>query len=374
MTSEQNQTPFGELPGALVEEMLNRSEQIGNDLYESYSAIQQRKESIKKQLIDSNFLQYKSEFGNPRIPTTCGVDGAKAIERLLSMDFAACAAVGVEGITPPAESRTWECPTHDVFISPLLHHAANPRVIGGKMLSMETILASNAPHDLVFLDGSFTTALIHVNAAVSAALESNDTILKEIILTRFEEFLQSYKLILKSSRTDKIYASLPKYTTKRELGEKFNWPKNFDDRAVLTTILRPGEMIKPTSLKQDGEWHLKSESTDLDDLISDVIEALKEIHVLYYRPNPWTPVLRIEVAKSIADNPSRLAVLLQGIEFQCGAPGIIEPYPLFIADRMVKNLSTGLSAIRQCSTNQMVELDTSSDLSDIFFMMHEYRT
>jgi hypothetical protein len=374
MTSEQNQTPFGELPGALVEEMLNRSEQIGNDLYESYSAIQQRKESIKKQLTDSNFLRYKSEFGNPRIPTTCGVDGARAIDRLLSMDFAACAAVGVEGITPPAESRKWECPTHEVYISPLLHHAANPRVIGGKMLSMETILASNAPHDLVFSDGSFTTPLIHVNAAVNAALESKDSKLKDIILANFEEFLLGYKIILESSRTDKIFASLPKYTTKRELGEKFGWPPDFDDRAVLTTILRPGELIKPTPLKQDAEWHLKSPSSDFDDLIADVIHALTKIHVLYYRPNPWTPVLRIEIAKSIADNPSRLGVLLQGIEFQCGAPGIIEPYPLFIADRMVKNLSTGLSAIRQCSTSQMVELDNSSDLSDIFFMMHGYRT
>jgi len=372
MTSDQS--PFGELPGALVEEMLSRSEQIGADLYNSYSDIQQRKESIKEELINSNFLRYKSEFGNPRIPTTCGVDGARAIERLLSMDFAACAAVGVEGITPPAESRRWECPTHEVFISPLLHHAANPRVIGGKMLSMETILASNAPHDLVFSDGSFTTPLIHVNAAVNAALESNDSKLKEIILTHFEEFLLGYKLILESSRTDKIFASLPKYTTKRELGEKFGWPPNFDDRAVLTTILRPGELIKPISLKQDAEWHLKSPSSDFDDLVADVIQGLKKIHVVYYRPNPWTPVLRIEVAKSIADNPARLGVLLQGIEFQCGAPGIIEPYPLFIADRMVKNLSTGLSAIRQCSTNQMVELDNSSDLSDIFFMMHGYRT
>ena len=375
MTSEQTQSPFGELPGALVEEMLNKSEQIGTDLYNSYSAIKQNKESIKKQLVSSGKLQHESIYGNPRIPTTCGVDGARAIERLLSMDFAACAAVGVEGLTPPAESRKWEGPTHDVYISPLVHHIANPRVIGGKMLSMEAILASNAPHDLVFLDGSFTTPLIHVNAAMNAALESKDQKLKDIIINQFEDFLKSYKMILESSRTDKIFASLPKYTTKRELGEEFGWPQQYDDRAVLTTILRPGELIKPTPLKQDADaWHLKAPSDEYNQLIDDVISALSKIHVLYYRPNPWTPVLRIEISNSIVKNDARLGTLLQGIKFQCGAPGIMEPYPLFIADRMVKNISTGLSAIRQCSTRQMVELDNTPDLSDIFFIMTRYRT
>ncbi len=375
MTSEQNLFPFGELPGALVEEMLNKSEQIRYDLFNSYSVIRDKKELMRKQLEDNGFLKYEYEYGNPRPPTTCGIDGARVIERLLSIDYAACAAVGVEGLTPPSEIRKWEGPTHEVFISPLAHHLANPRVIGGKMLSMEVILASNAPHDLVFLDGSSTTPLIHINAAINAALNSKDKKLIDIIVTNFAEFLESYKLIIESARTDKIFACLPKYTTKREIGERFGWPQGFDDRAILTTILRPGELITPTPLQQDVEdWHIKSPSDEFSDSIDAVLSSFSNIFILYYRPNPWTPALRIEVSKSIVSNSARMGTLLQGIKYQCEAPGIIEPYPLFIADRMVKHLGPGLSAIRQCSTQQIVELDNNPDMSDIFFIMHGYRT
>jgi len=375
MTSEQNQSPFGELPGALVEEMLNKSELIGSDLFSSYSTIRDNKDSMRKQLEKNGDLTSEYEYGNPRPPTTCGIDGARVIERLLSIDYAACAAVGVEGLTPPSELRKWEGPTHEVYISPLVHHLANPRVIGGKMLSMEVILASNAPHDLVFLDGSITTPLIHINAAVSAASNSHDQKLIDLIQGNFAELLEGYKQIIESARTDKIFACLPKYTSKREIGEKLNWPQQFDDRAILTTLLRPGELIKPTPLQQNvEEWHIKSPSDEFSEPIENLISSFKNIYIFYYRPNPWTPALRIEISKSIVDNPARMGTLLQGIKYQCDAPGIIEPYPLYIADRMVKHLITGLSAIRQCTTRQMVELDDNPDLSDIFFIMHGYRS
>ena len=67
-----------------------------------------------------------------------------------------------------------------------------------------------------------------------------------------------------------------------------------------------------------------------------------------------------------------MSILLKAIEYQ-SAKGIIEPYPLYIADRMVKHLTEGLQAIRQ-STTQNIARKYEGDVSDIFMSMHSYRT
>jgi len=365
------QTPFAELPEALVEEMLSRSELVGDKLYESFKEIQNNKAKIRKQLQDQNILKHDAEVGYPGIPTTCGVDGSYAVERLLATDFAACAAVAIEGLTPPSEKRHWEKPHHRVFIHPEKHDPDTGTVIRGLMMEMELELAAKAPHDIVFLDGSLTTPLIYMHQAVNKMLKSDDTTMAKNLTDNFKNFLDSYKSILESSRTDKLWASMPKYTTNRELGKRFNWSSHYDDKAILTTILSPGEFTSPISLEEpQTPWHLKLPTGDIDKNFDGII---KRVHVLYYRPHNWTPAFRIEIASSIATNTSRIAVLLQGLKYQCGTPGILEPYPLYIADRMVKHLGSAIPAFRQTATRRMTELH-EGDIGEIFFSMHGYRT
>jgi len=169
---------------------------------------------------------------------------------------------------------------------------------------------------------------------------------------------------------------MPKYTTKRELGKKLNWPSHYDDRAILTTILSPGEFTTPISLDQPLQpWHLRLPSDDkgLERLKDEMLSAIRRLYVIYYRPHNWMPTLRIEIASSIATNNSRIAVLLQGLKYQCGTPGIFEPYPLYMADRMVKHLGSAIPAFRQTATRRMAELH-QGDAGEIFFSMHGYRT
>ena len=47
---KSEQTPFAELPEALVEEMLSESELVGESLYTAFKEIQERKERIRRQL------------------------------------------------------------------------------------------------------------------------------------------------------------------------------------------------------------------------------------------------------------------------------------------------------------------------------------
>lgn len=372
----KKEQPFAELPEALVEEMLSKSEMIGENLYGAFKEIQENKEKIRRQLQDENILKKDSEVGYPGIPTTCGVDGSYVVERLLATDFAAGAAVAIEGLTPPSEKRHWEKPHHRVLIHPEKHDPDTGTVIRGIMMEMELELAAKAPHDMVFLDGSLTTPLIFMNQAINKVLGSDETAIGKRLVEKFEDFLVSYKTILEAARTDKLWVSMPKYTTRRELGKRLKWSSHYDDRAILTTILSPGEFTTPIPLDQPLQpWHLRLPHADkeLERLKNEVLSGVERLYVIHYKPHNWTPALRIEIASSIATNNPRIALLLQGVKYQCGTPGIIEPYPLYMADRMVKHIGSAIPALRQTATRRMTELH-KGDVGEIFFNMHGYRT
>ena len=116
--------------------------------------------------------------------------------------------------------------------------------------------------------------------------------------------------------------------------------------------------------------HYKEE---FDKKLSQVVSTINNLYVCYYKPHSYTPVIRIEVPQAIGSNNYQLAMLLNAINFQCGTPGIMEPYPLFMADRMVKSLSRAIPAFRQTATREMAE-HYADDLSEIFFAMTSYRT
>jgi len=374
------QNPFAELPEALVEEMLSKNKAVGDKVYEYFNEIKKNRSKIREELQKLNILKNDAEVGYAKIPTTCGVDGAYAVERLLGIDFVGCAAVAVEGLTPPFEKRHWEKPYHGLFISPEKHIPEIGIIIRALMMQMELELAVRAPHDIVFLDGSLTTPLVHMNQAVNKVLqlesEGNPTDIGNKLKEKFEQFLKDYKTILESSRTDKLWVGIPKYTTRRELGNLLSSPYHHDDKAMLTMILSPGEFTSPIPLERFNQpWHLALpfEDRKLERLRDEVISAINRIHVMYYKPHKWTPAFRIEIASSIATNSSRIAILLQGLKYQSFTPEIMEPYPLYMADRMVKHFGRALPILRQIVTNRMVELH-QDDMGDIFFYMHEYRT
>lgn len=372
----EEQSVFSELPEALVEEMLEKSNQIGEEILLMFKELKEKKKEIREQLQKSGMLKNDRELEFPQPPTTCGVDGSYAIEKLMAMDLVGCAAVAVEGLTPPFETRHWEAPKHLTFMAHEKRDDDTPSIVRGIMIQMELELAVNAPHDIVMLDGSFTTPIIYMNQAVSKAKEKNTDISEELI-KRFESFLMAYRTILEASNSDKIWVSLPKYTTRQELGKSLGWASHYDDRALMTFILSAGEYTTPIPLEKPiGKWHLASSKDDqkLDRVIDEITSLLEKIHVVYYKPHSWMPALRLEIPSSVATNKSRLSILFQGLRYQCGTAGIMEPYPLFMADRMVKHLGSAMPAFRQSSTRQIIELYEDEDFSEIFFTMHGYRT
>jgi hypothetical protein len=152
----------------------------------------------------------------------------------------------------------------------------------------------------------------------------------------------AYETILDAKRSDKLWVGVPKYTSKREIGGRpdFNWPSNYDDRAILTSILKSGEYTIPVKYEQpENDWHLRlpHKDNELERLLDNILAAITRsissttnlMHsLLFYALSPIS---------NYAMNINYITV--ESDQFQCSTAGIMEPYPLYMADRMVKSLA-----------------------------------
>ena len=371
------ETLFEELPESLVKELLNECEPIGNTLYDELSFLRTEETKLRFQLESNVEVCIDRDNETFLIPSTCAVDGSYVIDKLLSFDIVALAALAVEGLTPPTEEREWPKPTHMSFMKHIPHYEGTTVVARGLMIQYEMILLSNAPHKVKFLDNSLTTPLIYLNQAVKKLDDIPDNDIKEKFIVTLKEALEAYLIILTSPQNDKHFVGAPKYSTRREIGAKLNTKLKWDDKAILGKLLRNGEYTKPLKLsKQKGDdWHLRmpKELEYLQSLVGKITEAIENIHVIYYRPKPWFPALRLEVSSLIANNTARIGEVLKGVEYQCASSAIMEPYPLYMADRMVNHLSRALPAIRQAVT-QHTALKWKDNPGEIYLTMHGYRT
>lgn len=372
--------PFADLPAGLVEEVLNQTAAVGDVLVASFKDLRDKRACLRSDLTTSKQLISDSSLGYPAPPTTCAADGSYAVERLLSVDLAAAAAVAVEGLTPPSEKRFWEQPTYSTYIVAEPHCAETATILRAVMLGRELLLARKAPHDLVMLDMTFTLPIIYFNQALNQAPASPQLQCSQEFLLHCCDYLEAYRDLLQASRSDKHYIALPKYSTRREVSNKLKWPGNQDDRSLLSQLLEAGELTRPIELEQpDQQWHfnlgklnteIKAKAKTLTD---EVVALLHSLRVISYKPQPWLPALRVEMGASIATNEYRLATVVHGVKHQCATAGMLEPYPIYLADRTVKALARALPTFRHVAT-QRVSNQYDGDVGDVFFAMHGYRS
>ena len=370
---EVDSPSFLEIPASLVEQMLQKTNEIGDILQSSMHDINRKREKFRLQLEQIGLLDNDINFGNVKPLVSGGVDGAYAVDRLLGTDLLFAAAVGVEGINE-LENGKRIAPNHDVFVYPEKHNPENMISARAIMLEMEIKLAANAPYDIVYLDGSLTTALIHMYKAINF-IENLKSKSSDKIKEDFKDFLISYKKILDLKDTYKYYLGIPKYTSRNDIGKNLHWPENYDDRAILTLILDPGEFTRPKLFTSEEGWHVRLpyEDEELRVLMQQVISGIKNLSVIYYKPHPWCPALRIEMPSATAGDETKLNSILINIKNQCQTPSIMEPFPLYMADRIAKHMAPAIPAYKQIIMNQMTQLNDHNE-KDIFFLMHSYRT
>jgi hypothetical protein len=366
--------PFNELPEALVEELLDQCGSMGETLSHSFRSLFDNKGSIRSDLVENGLLRHDSDLlTNQSYPTTCGVDGAYTLERLLSTDMVAVAGVAVEGLTPPSETRHWEYPHHLCEVLPARHHDKTGLVSKAIMLMMELELASSAPHDVIFLDGSFTTPLINIQQALYT-IDGVDNHLSEILLERMKATMEAYETIVHARRSDQQFVSVPKYTSHNQITKILLKEGVYEDRALLSFVLHAGEYIRPFPFKvPDGLWSFAEPILKETGNLKAIIDGMSNLYVVYYRPYLHSPTFRLELPRSVATDKNRLSMVFEAIRLQCGTPGIFEPYPLYLADRMVKQMGKVIPAIRKATTQEMLQFWDQSE-AEVYLLMHGYRT
>jgi len=377
---------FGDLPQALVEELIAKSDRLGQVVVQSLQGVNTLRESVRTRLESEELLRRFEDLPRVGEPTTCGVDGACVVESLLGYDVVAAVGLATEGLTPPSEQRYWRDPHFCSFINIEPHRQENRSYARALMVTFELEQATKAPHEVVLLDGSFTTPITALHQALSQdALEHQreSSTLLSLLTERASEAVHHYYKILVGERSDQMFVSIPKYTTKRELAEHIRLDQQLDDRALCTLILKPGEFVDPIPLGQPSKsgsgWSgyfltEKFLSQDAVGAKKKVEQALSEnIRVIYFRASAMNPALRVEITKSVASNPHKLATVLAALRSQSAVPGIFEPYPLYYADQMAKSLGTAIPALREILARASTR-DYSGNISDVFFVLHGYRT
>jgi hypothetical protein len=286
---------------------------------------------------------------------------------------AVTAALAIEGLTPPSEKRHWPKPHHISEILTVPHYDTTGSVLRAIMMCMEVELAATAPHDVIMIDGSLTTPLIYINQALGVLSESSDKLV-DIFSSKVETAVENVDIIIESKRSDKIFVALPKYTVKKELSKHILGIGEYEDRGLLTFILESGEYVGPMEKgATSAPLYIERISPKYSGFVRRYLDKIKNLKVIYYRPFEHIPTLRLEISNSIAKNPQRLSALFEAIKIQCGAPSILEPYPLYLADRMVKQLRKALPALRRTATQEIS--DRFEDrLGFTFLAMHGYRT
>ncbi|MBA7679248.1 hypothetical protein ES703_87535 [subsurface metagenome] len=367
--------PFGELPEALVVDMLNQCDIIGSKLTKSFHYLFKIKKDIRRILKQNSLLKKDTEILlSPTYPTSCAVDGSFSVEKLLSTDIVAAAGVAVEGLAPPTEIRFWPKPRYDSKIFTIPHNNTTNYITSAIMMCMELTLAVKAPHNVVFFDGSFVTPLVYMNQAFNTFNRAPEE-LKEEFKKRLKLALAAYMKAILSKKTDQIFVAVPKYTTRQEITHNIlNMNSNYEDRALLSFILKPGEVVGPTKVEMGvRSWYIENAPSNSESLVKKVINYLEKLCIIYYRPYDHLPALRLELSPEVINNRNRFSILLESVRSQCSVPGLMEPFPLYLADRMVKHLRTALPAIRRTATQEM-SLNWVGKHSDLYFAMHGYRT
>ncbi len=364
---------FSDLPDALVRDLLAQAIPVAERVSVHLSRLREARGSIRQRIQSQGLIARKADLDVTREPSVVGIDGSYQVHRLTALDLCAAAAVAVEGTSKEAR-RHWQEPYHRMWVNSFEHSKNATNTIRGLMISMELELASEAPHDLVLLDGSFIVLLIYLNQGLTS-FRAAPILLREEFQRRWSEkrILDLFLALIESDRT----VAVPKYSGRNEL-ENFlresNLPET-DGKTLATVILEPDEYIVPLPIFQfdgeDTEYHLPEQYCPRarQDQMNRSIENTR---VLFYRPYGWAPAIRLEVTAPIAASQARLSMVLEGIKRQLFSPAVTEPYPLFLADRMVKSLGAGVAVIEQCVAQHAV--GASPDTETTLLSLQNYRT
>lgn len=145
--------------------------------------------------------------------------------------------------------------------------------------------------------------------------------------------------------------------------EWFSRPKS--DRLLLGQILKGGEYIGPVPFVKVESKSGGAGLFGLADVAKKGDRAcnaeeyqcfLHNLYFVFFKPNDHSPVMRIELVASRDKVAEKTAEILQILSHQCSNPGLVEPYGLWLADKIAKQVQSFKSIYGNGGAMQFPEL------------------
>ncbi len=364
---------FGSLPVALVGEIIGESGKIAEDIYAPFRDIAQKRDAIREKMNTDGLILLNGSSGGD-IVSSCGIGTAHSLKKFLASDFVCCAAFGAEGILPPSAKPVWTDPAHRAVFHTIADHPENGRLAAAVAMELTVELATGAPHNIVLLRGSFITPFAVFMDCLKHAIAAKDTMMGKEFLGRVKSSVMAFKKIFLSQfpgADAKIRAGIMNSSPKREMSSKLGLPPTFDETVLFTLLLSPGEYTAPVPADRSELQRIKAIPIN-DPAFSSVRDSIavsaERLNVVYFRPHSWTRAMRIEIDSSVTGDPALLKRLLDTVSFQCGSPGVSEPYPLSAAENVVKSMTEALPTIREMVAAR-ITCGHGDDLGNIFSLL-----
>ena len=360
---------FGDLPDALIHELLSRADEVGNSAYKHVETQVRKRDQLRERATNLGLINKLPDLSNIPTLSAAAVDGSLVSKRLASFDLNAAAALAVDGIGFETDGNNTR---HDIAI-----HTTQPlpfasEVTYALMFCMEYNIASTESkhRELVMLDGAFSTGLIAISKALTSAQNHYDD-LNNDFYDRWTA--QTMRSVLEIIVSDRVIA-LPKRSSANEFAAQ---TRLFDSREIDTNgrstaslILDANEYSGPFRFDTRRPYTWPSDTPK--QFWTQVRNLFEKLQVVYFKPQPWSHAYRIEMPPPIANDEHRRHAVLETIKRQCSNPAMMEPYPLYVADRFAKSLAKGANALLDAVRKDVI--GRSDDPETAYTMLNTYRT
>ncbi len=364
-----NAEVFGDLPDALINELLTRAEEVGEKAHTHVETQVRKRPRLRQRALQLGLVKELPDLSHMPAESVSAVDGSLVSKRLASFDLNSAAALAVDGVGFDADING---PRYDIAVYPTKPLRYGREVTYALMFCMEYNIAMKETVDrgLVMLDGAFSTGLIAISKALISAQNHYDPLYNDFFDRWTSTTMRSVPEIM---RSDQIIA-LPKRSSVNEFVSQsclFDGDElDTNGRSTATLILDANEYSGPFGF--DTRTPRTWPSDGFPDFWKEIRTLFEELKVVYFKPHPWSHAYRIEMPRIIGDDEQRLHSVLDTVKRQCTNPAMMEPYPLYVADRFAKSLSKGADALLDAVRRDVTANSEDPDLA--YAMLNAYRT
>lgn len=397
---QNTDSEYAQLPDELLGSII---EGVSSTVTSAHDMVDVSKEEIMscRAILTQYGMLAELDDGTAVDDSIVAVDGGFAVERLPEFDVTLAQAVGVEGLAN-SPSKTWKGEGHQYLTwqAAVPHDTATPMIIQGIMTLMEMLIIARSSQRIRILDGSHIGLMINMNKFFSSLQNEATTLSARVSLDEFCDkqgiTIRDIPGVVRTVLNDDRVIASTKYNSSKDITQGILRDKELriDDKALFSKILEPGEYLVPQPIGLSAETDSVLRKTHIDYmprkemtredfnwLINEAIGPVKtnDIHgnnqtsnifYTYFKPTAGSPVYRIEVKHSVAEDKGRLDGVLASLWQQVVYPEIIEPYPQYLADRIAKSAAKGMKAIRE---SVILSTDTK-DVNQAISLLQNYRS